>query len=176
MLVAGTKRFYIASMGEACLRYVKDKGAVVHIWDYLKDRQDHALCGHPYIEPTDLDERPSVPRRLCRKCRALIPRAESIRFREDADNYAQYARDLQVEYDRLRREYEVLWSSYEWWITHSKYQREEIANLIRTWRPKKWDDRPPPPPRQRSAGTRGSFNPGQRPPSGQPRTTPRSSP
>jgi hypothetical protein len=157
-------------MGATYLRYIKDKGAIVHIWDYRRDRQDHALCGHGYENPTELNERRTTPKRLCSNCRVLAPVAEAISSSQDAEVNAQYARELEVEYERLWREYSALWVDYEWWVRHSDNQREEIANLHRTWRPKKWDDRSPPPPRKLSQGA-GPISPGGRPPDGRPRVT-----
>ncbi|BCO83712.1 hypothetical protein MINTM011_20470 [Mycobacterium paraintracellulare] len=148
---------------EIDLVYVKDKGPVAHIWDYLKDRTDHALCGHGYQDPLVIEER-GRPRAVCRACQALSPRAEVVQWREIAEELQTWPDDyeaLRIEYENLWAEYEDLWNTYQKLWTHSENQRREIRNLrAKDGRPAKKPSqkRPPRPPKQQkfSSGVRAS--------------------
>jgi hypothetical protein len=90
--------------------YVRDKAPAAHIWDYLKDRSDHALCGHGYVHPVELGE-VSRPRSVCRGCQALAPKAEAMRWREIAEQTAAELTQSSMEYHNLGAEYEELWTA-----------------------------------------------------------------
>jgi hypothetical protein len=157
---------------EIDLVYVKDKGPAAHIWDYLRTRRDHALCGHGYQEPVVLEES-GRPRAVCRACQALSPQAEAARWQEIAEELQPWPDDyetLRVEYESLWTEHEDLWNKYEKLWTHSENQRREIRNLrakhepgVKKKRPQK--EPPPPPKRQKfSSQTRtGRGSPWKRP-------------
>src|SRR5690625_4724527 len=99
---------------DIALVYVRDKASAAHIWDYVGERQDHALCGHPYQDPIVLDG-PGRPRAVCRACQALSASAEAARWREIAEEFHQYVdhyEDLWHEYEKLWEEYETLWHEH----------------------------------------------------------------
>lgn len=139
---------------EINLVYVKDKGPVAHIWDYLKNRSDHALCGHGYQDPLVL-EGSGRPRAVCRACQMLSPQAEVVQWREIAEELETWPDDyeiLRAEYESLWAEYEGLWNTYEKLWIHSENQRREIRNLRTRYEPaakkKPPQKKPPPPPKQ----------------------------
>ncbi|EFG78005.1 hypothetical protein HMPREF0591_2074 [Mycobacterium parascrofulaceum ATCC BAA-614] len=130
--------------------YVRDKSAVAHHWDYLRDRHDHALCGHGYKDPVDL-KGASRPRAVCRACQALLPQAEAQWWQKAAKEGAEQLKSLSADYAKLWAdyedlsadnqyawsEYEKLWSEYEkLWAqcekieAHADNQRREIRALL----------------------------------------------
>ena len=122
---------------EILLYYVRDKGPAAHIWDYVEDQNDRALCGHRYTSPIDLGEVPR-PRRVCRKCQSLAPKAEAILWREAANQankeIALWYRDyenLRTEYNDLVEEYEKLRAAYARTHEHAENQRKELNKLHR---------------------------------------------
>lgn len=108
--------------------YVRDRAPAAHIWDYLQNRSDHALCGHGYVHPSDLGE-VTRPRSVCRGCQALAPKAEAMRWRQLAEETTAELTESLTAYDNLWREYEKLWTAYQQSVTHAENQRREIRGL-----------------------------------------------
>jgi hypothetical protein len=133
------------------LVYVRDKGPAAHIWDYLKNRSDYALCGKGYRDPVLL-EQAGRPRAVCRACQALSPRAEAAAWRSIAEEFPSELEDLRREYEDLWNHYENLHAEFARLWTHSDNQRQEIRNLRAKWEPlikEKLPQRTPPPPEKR---------------------------
>lgn len=130
-------RTYSASM-EIVLEYVKDRAAAAHIWDYIRERPDHALCGHPYVDPVVLDG-PGRPRAVCRACQDQSPRVEALLWRAKAEEFEEVSTEwesflpdyecLHDAYESLWKEYDGLYKEYEKLVRHSDNQRREIRNL-----------------------------------------------
>jgi len=110
------------------LFYVRDKAPTAHVWDYLKNRCDHALCGHGYVAPLELGEIPR-PRSVCRGCRTLVPRVEAKQWRAIAERTAADLSESRDDYDGLWTDYEQLWTAYQESLTHADNQRREIRRL-----------------------------------------------
>jgi hypothetical protein len=116
---------------ELQLVYVRDKAPAVHIWDYLKDRPDHALCGHAYQDPLILEDA-NRPRSVCGACQALSPKAEAIYWRAIAEELQEYPQDyeeLWADYELLRAEYDSLWTKYEKTFRDYEYYLSRYESL-----------------------------------------------
>ena len=154
---------------EIDLVYVKDKGPAAHIWDYLKNRSDHALCGHGYLDPILLEE-VGRPRAVCRACQALTPRAKAAIWREIAEESSSEYETLWTEYEDLWAHYESLLTEYDRLQKHSDNQRREIRNLRAKWEPltkqTRLQGKPTPPPKKEKFSRRvrpGNESPRKRP-------------
>ena len=142
--------------------YVKHKAPAAHIWDYLKNRSDYALCGHPYANPVQLPEEDGRPNRVCRACEALAPKAEAKAWQEIAEELNEFSTEyenLWTEYEGLWTDYEKLWREYEYyfnanefrWSGGTKGERTDDSSKTKKWKPS------------------GKINPRRRPPRGRPR-------
>jgi len=130
------------------LEYVKDRAAAAHIWDYIRNRPDHALCGHPYTDPVVLEES-GRPRAVCRACQELSPRAEATLWRAEAEELEEFSATYERLYEDLWKQYEELHRNFENLSRHSENQRAEIRNLRSKLKPgKPKTKRPPKPPPQ----------------------------
>lgn len=109
-------------------RYVRDRSAIAHIWDYIKGRQDHALCGHGYEDPVEL-QTGERPRRVCRACQALMSQAEAVLWRKAAEEAIASKRKSGREYTSLSAEYEALWSEYEVYAVDYESLRTDYEDL-----------------------------------------------
>ncbi|WP_157546174.1 hypothetical protein [Mycobacterium sp. IS-1742] len=112
--------------------YVRDKGAAAHHWDYLKNRNDHALCGHAFEAPVDLGY-VARPKAVCRACQALLPRADGVLWREIAER-------LDTELAETRRRLEQV-------EVHAENQRRALRQFNEA---KKRSPRRQPPPERKS--------------------------
>jgi hypothetical protein len=128
--------------------YVRDKSPVAHHWDYLRNRPDHALCGHGFEDPVALGE-VSRPRAVCRACQARLPTAEAQWWRETAEEAAAELEELWADYEKLWTDYERVWAEYgklaadyERLEKHADNQRREIRKLHKKGHPTKKPSRP----------------------------------
>lgn len=78
-----------------------------HHWDYIRNRNTVALCGHPFSEIAA--EGPDRPKRVCRACQELLPIYEAKWWRtaaEEASESLESSRDkvakLQQKIDNQR--------------------------------------------------------------------------
>lgn len=58
-----------------------------HHWDYMRNRNTVALCGHAYSEIAT--EGPDRPKRVCRACQELLPTYEAKWWRMAAEEAAE---------------------------------------------------------------------------------------
>lgn len=133
--------------------YVRDKGsAIAHHWDYLRGRNDHALCGHPYRGATWEGE--DRPRSVCRACQAMLPAHEARWWKARAEV-------LQDELDFLVSEAQGLRAEIVKLKKHAENQRQQLRQLNATRGQKplaqggRADGRSPKKPAARSSGKRG---------------------
>lgn len=83
--------------------YVRDsRSGAAHIWDYLGDRTDHGLCGHPYGDIRWEGTR--RPGRVCRACQASLPAYELMFFKERAALLEQELGALRAEVEAMKQE------------------------------------------------------------------------
>ncbi|WP_131811356.1 hypothetical protein [Mycolicibacterium monacense] len=123
--------------------YVRERSwPAAHHWDYLRDRSDHALCGHGYEDPITLGEIPR-PKAVCRRCQALLPIYEAKWWREQAEaavkeadaNRAQsveLAEQAELHHraaDRAAEERDALQAKYDALVVHADNQRQKLREL-----------------------------------------------
>lgn len=114
---------------ELRFRYIRDRAAVAHIWDHIDDRPDHALCGHAYQDPVELDEG-RRPVRVCRGCQLLLPKAEAVLWRQLALDSAKALRKSKRDARRFESEYRTLWIDYESYATDYEVLRLDYVSLL----------------------------------------------
>ena len=73
--------------------FVRDKSSrVAHHWDYLRSRDDHALCGSIYRVAIAWHGE-QRPRAVCRECQARVPEFDAQWWRDLAES-----RDSEIEH------------------------------------------------------------------------------
>lgn len=114
---------------ELRLRYIRDRSSASHVWDHIDDRPDHALCGHAYEDPVELASR-SRPKRVCRKCQVLLPKAEALLWRRIANDAAKELKNSKREALRIQSHYDALWIEYEAYTTDYETVRVDYETLL----------------------------------------------
>lgn len=109
--------------------YVRDKGkAAAHHWDYIADREDHALCGHPYDDPSPLGEVPR-PKQVCRACQERLPEYHAMWWQEKAFELLGERCAAEAELRVLESDFETLKTKFADLQEHSDNQRRTLAVL-----------------------------------------------
>jgi hypothetical protein len=117
---------------ELRFRYVRDRAAAAHVWDHINDRQDHALCGHAYQDPREL-EVDRRPKRVCRGCQVLLPQAETALWRQQAIDASKGLRSANRAMRQARADYETLWTDYEAYTRDYETLRVDFVSLQRDY-------------------------------------------
>lgn len=80
--------------------FVVERGSrVAHHWDYLKDRNDTALCGHEYNREIASQGHDIPAINICEECTKLVPSYEAMWWRETAHIAENLRRKFQQKAD-----------------------------------------------------------------------------